>query len=87
MIMQHTTWGNTYWPWALIVVALAFTVPELYALFTNTMNTLSWYAWHELHVRPMMPFNRHNAAWLLTQGLYLVMVFWLLLHIWYAEFQ
>lgn len=80
------TWGPHYWPWALIAVTVIIFGPELYALFTNTANTLSWYSQTELHVRPLVPFTRHNAAWLLTQGVYLVVAFWLWLHIWYAYF-
>jgi hypothetical protein len=80
------TWGNDVWPWFLIVVTLTFIGFEGYALFTNTANTLSDYIWRELHVRPLEPFNRHNAAWLLTQGVYVTIAFWLWLHLWYHQF-
>jgi hypothetical protein len=81
------TWGPDYWPWVLIAVSITIGVPEIYAIATNTANTLSWYSWHELHVTPGQPFSRHTAAWLLSQGLFLLMTFWLWLHIWYAQFR
>lgn len=84
---MHPTWGPDYWPWALIGIALAIGIPEVYAITTNTANTLSWYSWTELHVRPVTPFTRHTAAWLLSQGLFAVGVFWLWAHIWYAQFK
>lgn len=81
------TWGYTYWPWTLIGIVVVVMVPEIYALATNVANTLSWYAWSQLHVRPVVPFDRHSAAWFLSQGMFLVIVTWLVLHIWYAQFR
>lgn len=81
------TWGSRYWTWYLIVAALGFLVPEIYALFTNTKNTLTDYSRNELHVVPGEAFAAHNAAWLLTQGAYVLVVGWLLFHIWYDLFS
>ena len=81
------TWGPDYWPWLLIAVSLAVLGPEIYALLTNTANTLSWYSWHELQITPHEAFKRHNAAWRLSQGTFLVVTFWLWLHIWYMTFR
>lgn len=80
------TWGHVYWPWYLAVTAIGFLTPELYALFTNTDNTLSDYAWHELGVSLSTKPIVHSAAWLLTQGMFIVMAIWLVLHIWYHEY-
>jgi hypothetical protein len=81
------TWGPHYWPWALIGISVVILAPEIYALATNAANSLSWYSWTELHVRPVTPFTKHSAAWLLSQGTFLVLAFWLWLHIWYAQFR
>jgi hypothetical protein len=43
------TWGNWWWPSFLIGTFLAFIIPELFALFTQTSthtdNTLSGWTW------------------------------------------
>ena len=80
------TWGLLYWPIYLVSVTIGFAVPEVIGLFTNTRNTLSWYAWTEMHVRPMEPFTVHNAGWFLSQGMFLTVASWLLYHIWYMKF-
>jgi len=81
------TWGRTYWAVYLIVAALAFLGPEIYALCTNFKNTLSDYARYELNVTtPAQAFNTHTAAWLLTLGAWLVVTFWLTFHIWFERF-
>lgn len=84
---QLVTWGYYYWPVFLILVSLGFLPAELYAVFTNTSNTLSDYAWYELGVNPSLgkPLI-HSAAWFLTQGVYLVMVAWLWRHIWFRQY-
>lgn len=80
------TWGNTYWPYFLIAVSLLFLVPETYALLTNSLNTLSDYAWRMLHVPTRGQHWSHTAAWLLTQGMYVVVSYWLWRHIWYHQY-
>lgn len=81
------TWGYMYWPWYLAATALAFLVPEIYALFTNPRNTLSDYAWHELGVSLSAKPAIHGAAWFLTQGVFILIAMWLVFHIWYAKYR
>ena len=85
--MNTTTWGNTYWPWFLIVVSVAFLGPEIFALVSHSTNSLSEYAWRELHVQAGIPFSKHQAAWLLSLGMWGVGVFWLTEHIWFYHFR
>ena len=81
------TWGKLWWPWYLIVTSIAFLGPEIYALVTNVKNTLSDYARYELNVTtPTQAFTAHTAAWLLSLGVYCVVVFWLFWHIWFERF-
>lgn len=84
--MRHL-WGYTYWPWYIIVTASAFLIAEIVALVTDVQNTLSDYAWHELNISVTPGRTVHSAAWLLSQGMYIVMVIWLLFHIWYRQFR
>lgn len=88
MVTKMITWGSIYWPIFLVLTSVAFLAAEILALFTNTANTLSDYAWRELG----LPINFrgpiiHNAAWLLTLGAWLVVVFWLTEHIWFQRFR
>lgn len=85
--MHEATWGRRYWPWFLVIVSVAFLTPEIFALCTNTANTLSDYAWHELHLSLTAKRQVHDAAWFLTQGAYITVAFWLLMHIWYQQFR
>ncbi|MGH9436814.1 MAG: hypothetical protein ACRD22_02725 [Terriglobia bacterium] len=80
---MHATWGHEYWTWALIAIALLFLPAELYALFTNTANTLTDYSRYELHVSGQVVLTRQSAAWVLTLGTYLVVTTWLCGHIWF----
>jgi hypothetical protein len=75
-------WGHTYWPWFILAVVLAFGGPEIYALCTNHLNTLSDYSWAELHVGRSYP-PLHTFAWfasLITWGLFVVVITG---HIWW----
>ena len=83
--MPH--WGNAYWPWFLIVVSIAFLVPEILGLVGGGYNSLSEYAWRELHVSAGITFDRHTAAWLLSLGMWGVFVFWITSHIWFFRFR
>lgn len=80
------TWGHVYWPYYLIVAAILFLSPEIYALVTNSANTLSAYVWQLLHVPTKGQHWSHTAAWLLTQGMFIVTVFWLWRHFWWHEY-
>lgn len=77
------TWGKEYWPIFLIVVSVLFAVPELYALFTNVLNTLSDYSWFELHVRPGI--NRHTIAWWISLSAWAVFAVVITGHIWFRN--
>ena len=86
--MKTATWGNIFWPVFIIAVSVVFLVAESYALTTNVTNTLSDYAWRELGIpvnstKPVL----HTAAWLLSQGAFIVVAVWLWRHIWYHEFR
>jgi hypothetical protein len=81
------TWGSVYWPWFLIVTSIGTLVPEIYALCTNSANTLSDYSWRELHVRAGIPFSAHTAAWLLSLGVWALLIFWVTEHIWFYRFR
>lgn len=80
------TWGHVYWPYFLIAVSVAFLTPEVYAIVSNTANTLSAYLWLELHVPARDQHWSHTAAWLLTQGVYGIVVFWLWRHVWWHQY-
>lgn len=80
---MHSTWGPHYWPWYLIGAAIAFLAPEIVALLTNTKNTLTDYSRDSLHVIPGEAFTQHTAAWILTLGVWLLVVGWLTGHIWF----
>jgi len=78
-------WGNWYWPRGLIVVFVAFAVPELYALFTNVQNTLSDYCWRELNVNVAWGHGVHTAAWWFSLVMWLTFVAVITGHIWWRS--
>lgn len=82
------TWGATYWPIFLIVTSVAFLAPEIYALLTNSANTLSDYSWHELGL-PITFKGRimHNAGWALSLGAWATFMFFITNHIWFQRFR
>lgn len=87
------TWGNWYWPIALIVVSVTisglFFPAEFFALFTNHQNTLSDFARYHLDLQTAFGKRTtlHTVAWwasfvswiLIAPG----MVVWLTGHIWF----
>jgi hypothetical protein len=77
------TWGQTYWPWYLIVTAIGFLGPEIWALITHSGNTLSNYSRTSLNVTLGEHLSQHNAAWALTLGVFVVVTVWLVGHIWF----
>jgi len=85
--MKQATWGTGYWPYALIAISLMILVPEIYALVTNPANTLSDYVWRELRVSLTPHRIAHTAAWFLTQGAFIVLNLWLVLHLWYGKYR
>jgi hypothetical protein len=78
-------WGNWYWPVGLTVVAVAFAVPELFALFTNVNNTLSDYCWRELSVNVAWGHGRHTFAWWASLALWVSFVVAITGHIWWRS--
>ncbi len=80
-------WGRVYWPVWLVLVALSLLVPECYALFTGTANTLSSWIWGVLHVRSGQSPLDWSAARLLTFGAWCVLVWWLTMHFWFHLYR
>ena len=78
-------WGNWYWPRGLLVVGIAFAVPELYALFTNVNNTLSDYCWRELNVNVAWGHGAHTLAWWCSLLLWTAFVVAITGHIWWRS--
>jgi hypothetical protein len=76
-------WGNTYWPVGLTLVAVMFLVPESYALFTNSANTLSDYCWRELGVNIAFGHGRHTIAWWSSLAAWLMFTVIITIHIWW----
>jgi hypothetical protein len=76
-------WGDYYWPRGLIIVAVAFAVPELYALFTNPANTLSGYCWRELGLPGAWGSGVHSIAWWCSLGAWLLFTVVITAHIWF----
>lgn len=84
---MRATWGHAYWTVFLLVTSALLIPAELYAVVTRPANTLSDFSWYELGVYPGEKFFAHNAAWFLSQGVFLVLTLWLWAHIWYGEFK
>lgn len=76
-------WGNTYWPAGLITVSVAFLVPELYALLTNSANTLSDYCWRQLGIRTAWGNGVHTLAWWFSLITWLLFAVVITGHIWF----
>jgi len=77
------TWGNRYWTVYLLVALFGLMIPEIYALFTNVQNTLSYWVWGKLGV----PSHWANAVWFLTLGAWLTVTTWLTFHFWLYRFR
>lgn len=77
------TWGLWYWPLGMVAVSLWFLPAEIYALFTNTTNTLSDYSWYELGIYHATHITPHTIPWYLSQIAWLVFVAVITAHIWY----
>jgi hypothetical protein len=78
-----TTWGNTYWPWFLTAVSVFLLVPELFALLTNTLNTLSWYAWNKLDLSVSVNQGMDTVAWWGSLIVWVLFVIVITGHIWW----
>lgn len=78
-------WGKLYWPFFLILVTLLFAVPEIIALFTSLQNTLSGYVHNQLDVTTATVADGiHTIAWYLSLAGWLLFVFIITWHIWWA---
>lgn len=81
------TWGKFFWAYWIIVTAVTFLGPELYALFTNVQNTLSDYARYQLNVTTAISNQGiHTLAWWASFIAWVVFVAWITPHIWWAKF-
>jgi hypothetical protein len=65
----------------MLVAAIAFAIPEVYALFTNAQNTLSDYSWDELDLHGRFPI--HTLAWNISLICWLLFVIVITMHIWW----
>lgn len=77
-------WGNKYWPIWLSVMVVSFLAPEIYALTTNSVNTLSDWVWRSLNVTKNQ--QDWTAAHFLVFGVWLVLVIWLTFHFFFRRF-
>lgn len=83
--MYDIGWGKIYWPIFLIVISVLFLPAEIYALVTNTANTLSIYCWQELDVTRALEITVHSTAWYLSFAAWLIFVVLITLHIWFRS--
>ena len=75
------TWGKVWWPWWIILTSTTFGVPEIIAIVTNYLNTLSEYARYELNVAPHVTV--HTVAWYVSLIVWLLFVVVITAHIWW----
>lgn len=76
-------WGNWYWPAFLCAAFVLFAPAEIFALVTNSANTLSEYCWRELHVTRALELSGHGAAWWASLVMWVIFFVVITLHIWY----
>lgn len=81
---MKATWGPHYWPWFILTVVVLFGVPELWALATNSFNSLSDYSWAQLHVGQKYPLI-HTVAWFASLIIWLLFVVVITWHIWWKS--
>lgn len=79
------TWGHWYWPLGMAVTLLLFLPAELFAVFTNVGNTLSYYAWTQLHVGLAYANNMDSVGWYSSLILWLLFVVIITAHIWWRQ--
>lgn len=86
MLTLPALWGFWYWPRFLIAVSVLFLGPELYAVATNSANTLSDYSWTELGIGNAVQFRHvHTAAWWLSLAAWVLFVVVITAHIWWRQ--
>ena len=79
--VRNITWGGWYWPAGLSIASLLFVPAEIFALLTNSANTLSDYCWAELHVNPHLTV--HTSAWWASIVAWVLFVAVITGHIWF----
>lgn len=79
--MSHITGWGWYW---IVWIFAGFLVPELYAVFTNIKNTLSWQVWGIENFNPNLGHPFDFADWTWTHwtigSMVLVFCVWLFIH-------
>lgn len=75
------TWGLIYWPAFISAVIGAFLSGELPALFTNSANTLSYFAQYELGIGGR--YTPHNVFWWISLLGTIAVTGVLIGHIWF----
>ena len=85
--MSRITWGLWYWPAGLIAVSLLFVPAELFALATNSLNTLSDYSYYELGMQTALGrfALHHTVAWWASLVAWLLFVVVITGHIWWRQ--
>lgn len=79
------TWGQHYWPVFLVAGVILFGIPEIFALFTNVYNTLSWYAWSKLNLSLSVGAGMDTVAWWASLILWISFVIIITGHIWWKS--
>jgi hypothetical protein len=75
-----STW-KIYWLVWFLVTFVTFIVPELWALFTNAKNTLSWTLWDLEQFLPGTSLWKWTALHFLIGGILVVLLVWLIGHL------
>lgn len=81
----HLTWFSLYW----LGWILAFLIPELIMVFTNSANTLSEEVWALEHLNKAQPFDFAmwtDTHWAVAVVLWLLFL-WLCVHIPFGLFR
>lgn len=86
MGLSAPTWGGWYWSVWLSAVLVTFLAPEVYALTTNSGNTLSAWVWRALHIMRDESALSWSALDFLVFGCWLVLVAWLTGHFFFGRF-
>jgi hypothetical protein len=84
--MRGPVWGDYYWPAFLFAVAVMFAVPEIYALCTNTINSLTDYVHLQLNVNTAtVARGIHTLAWYASLAGWILFVIIITWHIWWIS--
>jgi hypothetical protein len=80
------TWGNWLWPTWLGIAVGIFLAFEVYALCTNSGNTLSAWVWRALKITRAENIGAWSATDFLVFGCWLTLVLWLTGHFFFGRF-